>query len=244
MGWLTGLFQERGGPKSLQGPQPQLEFSDFSIAIYTAFKDIIYSPRSVLYPSCGYDASPSRVFDNVLFLDLEKGNRGCIASLRRSGLNAIKGDVDKYEPKELHDLVILLNPAIPHEWATKHLKSGGYVLANDWHRSATHMYGQPERFTLVRKIDVVEKEGSKPVAVVSSDLDGLFQTVQDSDEFRRLWPSDFEFERELVEETFDRGQLSVRDGASFDEKWAAYRTFARMPMPYRKVAERYVFVKR
>ena len=113
--------------------KPELEYGKDSILIYTAFKDQVYSPKSVLYPSCGFDASPSRVFDNVTFVDVENGNEGCIEALQRQGLKAIKQDIREYQPTEEHDLLILLNPSIPIEWASQHLKKGGYVLSNNYH---------------------------------------------------------------------------------------------------------------
>jgi hypothetical protein len=57
-------------------------------------------PNSVLYPSCGFDASPAKVFSNVTFVDIED-----------------------YTPTQKHDLLILLNPAISSFRATKHLDS-------------------------------------------------------------------------------------------------------------------------
>ena len=54
--------------------KPKLEFGENLISFYTAFRNQVYSPKSVLYPSCGFDASPSRVFENVVFVS-HKGSR-------------------------------------------------------------------------------------------------------------------------------------------------------------------------
>jgi len=109
--------------------EPKLSFSDDLITLYTAFKNQVYNPKSVLNPSCGFDASPAKVFDNVTFVDIAKDNAGCIKKLQEAGFHAIKQDIRDYKPNEEHDLLILINPVIPTEWASRHLKSGGYVLA-------------------------------------------------------------------------------------------------------------------
>src|SRR3989344_4510052 len=114
--------------------EPSIYFDDL-IAIYTAFRDHIYSPQSVLYPSCGFDGSPARVFTQVTFVDVENGNEGCIKRLVDVGLHAIKQDIQSYSPTKPHDLLILLNAAIPTAWASKHLISGGFVLTNDYQES-------------------------------------------------------------------------------------------------------------
>jgi len=141
--------------------EPQIYFSDDLIAIYTAFCDQVYRPQSVLYPSCAFDASPARVFDNVTFVDIENGSEGCVRKLQEAGLQAIKQDIKTYTPEDLHDLLILLNPTIPTEWASRHLKSGGYVIANNYHGNASEMYHQPDQFNLWGTIDFVEKDRRK-----------------------------------------------------------------------------------
>ena len=136
-------------------------FADDLIAIYTAFKQEIFSSGSVLYPSCGYDASPARVFDKVMFVDKEDGNEGCVSQLQKAGLNAIKQDIREYDPSEKHDLLILLNPAIPVSWATPHLISGGYVIANNYHGSATSLYTNQDEFLLWGTMDFLKKDSRK-----------------------------------------------------------------------------------
>jgi hypothetical protein len=45
-----------------------LESNDEIVATCTAFRDEIHSAISVLYPCCGYDVGPARVFSRVTFL--------------------------------------------------------------------------------------------------------------------------------------------------------------------------------
>ncbi len=150
----------------------QISFSDSSIAIYNSFREQVYSPQSVLYSSCGYDASPAKVFENVTFVDIEEG---CVKKLQEAGLHALKQNIKTYIPKDLHDLLILLCPATPPGWATRHLKPGGYVIADEWHQTATNIYRQPQKFTLLGTIDVKRDKS----VVISRNLDDLFEPVKD-----------------------------------------------------------------
>jgi hypothetical protein len=141
--------------------------------------------------------------------------------------------------------LILLNPAIPTEWASRHLKPGGYILANDYHGNASEMYEQPNQFTLWGSIDFVEKDRRKNDnrVVVSRNLEDLFQPMKDAAEFERLKPTEFKFTRDLVLSYVDQGVLRADPNDSFEKKWAAYREVMREGMPDRRVADRYIFVK-
>lgn len=223
-----------------------VDYTEDSIAIYTAFQSQVYRPGSVLYPSCGFDASPARVFDNVTFVDIEEGNPGCIKSLRKAGLRALKKDIREYKPDELHDLLILLNPAIPTEWASRHLKPGGWVLANNYHGNASEMHSKPEQFTLWGVIDFVEKDRRKNDnrVVVSRDLSDLFVPAESGDELKRLRPGYYEF-ASTVYPCLLRAMKAVPE-VGFEDM---YRQFQRMMgdptiLPAKRVAERYIFVKK
>jgi len=223
----------------------QIYFSDDLIAIYTAFCDQIYSPQSVLYPSCAFDASPARVFDNVTFVDIENGSEGCVRKLQEAGLQAIKEDIKTYTPGDLHDLLILLNPTIPTEWASRHLKSGGYVIANNYHGNASEMYHQPDRFNLWGTIDFVEKDRRKGDnrVVVSRNLEDLFQPVANEVELKKFRPEYHEF-LQRVFESFATNMGNFSADGPFEKVWANYRKIMHEGMPSKRVADRYVFVKK
>src|SRR3989344_4981486 len=196
---------------------PKLEFGRDSIAIYTAFRDEVYSPNSVLYPSCGYDASPSIVFRDITFVDSEEGNKGCVKALKKHGLNAIKQDIREYRPEQAHDLLILLNPAVHAKWATKHLSSGGWLIANNYHHTASQ---------------------------VSTDIGSLFEPVKNMEEFRIFRPNDYEFTLGLIESWTRQGLLHVRKNATLEEKFRAYREEMKEEMPSKRVALMYIFLKK
>lgn len=226
--------------------KPKIYFADDLISIYTAFRDQVHNPKSVLYPSCGFDASPARVFPNVTFVDIEHGSEGCVAALKEAGLNAIKTDIREYRTSEAHDLLVLLNPAINPEWATRHLIRGGYVIANDYHNSASRLAQQPDQFLLFGTIDFIEQDRRKNDnrAVISRNIEDLFVPVENIEEFARLRPDDFNFTKEMVESFAERGILKVHPSATLREKWEAHMETMKLGMPYKRVAERYIFVKK
>ncbi len=223
-----------------------LSYSDDLIAIYTAFRDQVYRPESVLYPSCAFDASPARVFDSVTFVDIEDGSKGCVRRLQEAGFTAFKQDIKDYTPNSLHDLLILLNPCIPPEWASRHLRPGGYIIANNYHQSATNMVDQPDKYTLWGTIDFVEKDRRKEdyKVSISRDLTDLFTPVSSFEEFRRLRPSAAKFQEGMINSFAESGMIDVDPNASFDDKWTAYRDAMRVRKPSRRVVDRYIFVKK
>ncbi len=223
--------------------KPQIYFANDLIAIYTAFRDQVYNPQSVLYPSSGFDGSPAKVFDNVTFVDIENGNEGCVKKFQEVGLHALKQDIKIYTPKDLHDLLILLNPSIPTEWASRHLKSGGYVLANNYHGNASEMYGQPDQFTLWGIIDLAEREKGKEKATVSRNLEGLFKPVKDEAELKQFRPTCHKF-LQGVFKTFAMNMANFNTDRPFDQVWIDYREMMQEGMPSRRVADGYIFAKK
>ncbi len=225
--------------------EPQIYLSEELIAIYTAFREQVHNPQSVLYPSCGFDASPARIFDNVTFVDIEDGNERCVAKLQEAGLQALKQDIRTYRPQELHDLLILLNPAIPTEWASRHLQPGGYVISNNYHGNASEMHRQPDQFTLWGVINFAEKDRRKGdnQVVVSRNVEDLFQPVANEEELQRFRPEYYDFLQML----FPSFALNMPDFSAegpFEEVWANYREMMREGMPSKRVADRYIFVKK
>jgi len=225
--------------------KPKLEFGENLISFYTAFRNQVYSPKSVLYPSCGFDASPSRVFENVVFVDAEKGNGGCVQALKEAGLNAVKQDIRDYKPQQNHDLLILLNPAINYEWATRYLPSNGWVISNNYHHTASDLYGD-NNFSLWGTIEFVEKDRRKKDfrVKISKNLEGLFEPVSNLEEFRLLRPFDYKFTFDMVESWIRQGLLKVSQNAPLEEKFRVYMEEIKERMPSKRVADRYIFVKK
>ena len=209
----TELVSRPTGPVE----QPRVYFADDLIAIYTAFRDQVYTPQSVLYPGCGFDGSPAKVFENVTFVDAEKGNEGCVLKLQEAGLHALKQDIRYYSPAEQHDLLILLNPAIPIELTTQHLRSGGYVLANNYHLDASWLNARKDRFSLVGMIDYDPNTNSTRITINEDGKLGRTISIDDIAESRPL-------EHWQFTTTKQTGQFSM--------------------LPFERVADRYIFLKK
>jgi hypothetical protein len=206
------------------------ESNNALIATFEAFKKQIYSPKSVLYPSCATDISPAKVFDNVTFVDI---NKQYIDSLVSEGFNALNQDIRKYEPKEIHDLLLLLNPVIPSEWATKHIPKGAYIIANNYHRNAKQLHEKPNEFKLLSLVDITPRTD---VATLSSDFTGIFVPTQSVDEIKRFRPEYMYFLNLCTSQM-------VKQGMSVEAAYAKFREESREPWPFRRSADYYIFKK-
>jgi hypothetical protein len=224
----------------------QIYYAPDLLSIYSTFQAQVHKPRHVLYPSCGYDGSPAKVFERVTFVDSEGGNAGCIQALKAAGYDALQSDIRDYSPTEKHDLLILLNPCIPSEWGARHLERGGWIIANNYHGNASQMFREPESYEFWGAIDFVEKDRRKKDYRVEilRDLEGFFVPVADFAELERLRPDHADFTQKIVESFIRREFVKAEPGANFDEKWAAYRATMKEGMPSRRIAERYIFRKK
>lgn len=242
----TGEFAELPPdvPRKFEPKEQDIYFAEDLIAIYTVFRDQVYDPQSVLYPCCGFDASPAKVFKKVTFVDLENGSQGCVRKLQEAGFRALKQDIRTYTPTELHDLLILLNPAIPTEWASKHLQSGGYVIANDYHKNAAEMHYLRDQFTLIGVINIVDRTKERQKAEVSRDITDLFVPVQDEEELKRHRPDTHDF----ISKTYPHILRSMRiePAQKFEDMYAQFQRLMHEPehLPAKRVADRYIFVKK
>lgn len=217
------------------------QYHDDLVAIYRAFQEQVMKPKSVLHPSCAYDASPSKVFDAVTYVDIDQI---AMQVFRDHGLDAHGQDIREYRPTKEHDLLILLNPCIATEWASQHLKSGGYILANDYHKNASGMYRKPDAFEFVGALDFVEKDRRKEDnrVVYSQNLEGLFEPVQDFEELQRLRPDAHAFILRAYGGIWKQAGIQGTE----EEKYLQAQELMgnERVLPAKRVAERYVFVKR
>ncbi len=220
------------------------QYHDDLIVIYTAFRDQVHNARAVLHPSCANDASPSKVFDAVTYVDIDTV---AMEMFRQHGLDAHGQDIQDYKPAKEHDLLILLNPCIATEWASQHIREGGYILSNNYHGNTSHMYNNPDAFELVGVIDFVEsdrREGDNRV-IFSQNLEGLFQPVKDFEELREARPETYEFIQRAYGHLlqFYRGDRK-RDTAEERYKIAKEMMGESEELPAKRVADRYIFVKK
>lgn len=106
---------------------------------YAMFRYFFGNPKSVFYPCCGFDYTAAKSFSlsDVVIMDNDPLVETVMA---RAGINQfVLGDAKQYSPKTPFDLLILLNSYVGPEPLLPHLSVGGYVLANDWTRSASKL---------------------------------------------------------------------------------------------------------
>ena len=125
---------------------------------YRMFQKKIYTPKHVLYPSCGSDISPIKGFPNskIALLDrdpeaIELLHKNGVER-KREGIKLICSDISEYHPKNPHDLLILLNPQYTTSKAVHTLMHGGYIIANNYHGNAQEMFKAPEKYDFVAGI--------------------------------------------------------------------------------------------
>lgn len=118
------------------------QFYERLIEQYQLFQQEFGVPGSVLYPSCEMDASPVKAFPSskVLLVDKEPA---VVKALRRGGIEAVCADITKFKPKELFDLLILLNPCAETSDVSHCVKDKGFILANNYHGNASQMISNP-----------------------------------------------------------------------------------------------------
>lgn len=214
-----------------------LETSPYLVSAYRKFRQQVANPRSVLYSSCGWDSSPAQVFDNITFVDAEKGNEGCIEAFKKAGFKAIKSDIRQYNPLEQHDLALIMNPGTPSEWITQHVQPKGFIIANNYHRSATQLAKRTEEYELYGTIHSTDKD-----AQISRNLDGLFIEVGSGQELREIDPERYKEEMDLMAHI-----LRVpRDKAIFEKMRPEFCRRMGLPVsfPFRRNSGLYIFIKK
>jgi hypothetical protein len=138
----------------------------------------------VCYPCSGLDITPSMVFVNseVTYVDYREE---AVRSLVDGGFDAHKSMAEDFHLEGV-ELLLLINPqASPDEIASNCLETGGYVVCNNWHLTASWFKNHPDQYAYLMAIDW---------------LDGCTRIVTDQDSLGRCW-STLADEKEL-EETY------------------------------------------
>jgi hypothetical protein len=146
---------------------------------YSVFRDRIHPKADVIYHPCSAnDVSPSAVFpdSHVIYADLAEG---AMEALAEAGYDAHTADVREFDPGKV-DILFLLNPAVSPEVPSSHVAEGGFVVANDYHRTADwlHASGDYELKAIIKK----EQGG-----IVFDDVnpEDYWKEVETEDEFRQ-----------------------------------------------------------
>lgn len=101
----------------------------------------------VYYPCSGPDISPSEAFpeSRVIYVDTDPK---AVKALKTKGYEVYQQSALKYELKPKADLVLLNNPAIKPFHPAKQLTESGYLVCNDYHKTASRVASN-EGFSLV-----------------------------------------------------------------------------------------------
>lgn len=226
--------------RSLDISEPELSYDPHMIDIFKVFKKF-YDPSSVLYPCCGNDASPAKVFDDVTFVDNGKFI-DAISLYTESGLKAYKEDILDYRADKEHDLLIILNPSLRFketEYLTKHIISKGYIISNDWHENARWMFNNPDKYSLEGCIET--KNGIS----VSTSTKDLFKEIKDAKELKEDHPKRYA----VLKNSFDNLKKNCKGSSfnhtdSFDSSFKKFKRMADHSSYYKRIPELYIFSKR
>lgn len=221
-------------------PVCTLETSPRLLAQLWALQREVFTAHTVLYPGCGIDTSPSEVFEQVTYVDI---NPGCIDQLQRAGFSAFNQDIREYRPDRLHDLLILMNPQFRPDHATPHLVTGGYIVANNYHGSARWLFEHPGQFAFVAGLGNPETDTNGAVSV-ALHAEGYFEPVRDEAELIRLRPRSYQAIREEMSATF--GVYRQEPTGAFEQDYQHTCILLHRPVrfPAKRVADSYVFQKR
>lgn len=157
-------------------------------------------PKEILYPCCETDVTPSAVFPQarVQYVDM---NRQAMEALIARGFDAHYGRVltgreegqsssdsseaPLFEPKKQVDLLILLNPQISPFAIVQYVRQRGYVLCNNYHRTADEMY-TCQAFTPVAVLNTGQEK-----KLDTASLDEYFQLMMTDEEYKQAAPEKY-----------------------------------------------------
>ncbi|MEK7680697.1 MAG: hypothetical protein AAB348_01450 [Patescibacteria group bacterium] len=203
------------------------------VARYSLFKEKLEPKNETVYHPCGaYDVSPSIAFpkSRVIYVDLDKKS---IEALKKAGYEAYAKSALKFNPGNI-DILILLNPQIPPDIPASHVTPGGYVLSNDYHRTASTLKINPNF-----KLQAVIGNSKNGPIFDTKKLEDYWAEVETDDEFkdaRFSWGlENYESAARLVElvtgkrENILREYKNIIKGAREQERQADARFVAENP---------------
>lgn len=154
------------------------------VEAYNVFqKELPGNYETVYYPCSAKDVSPSRSFSSskVLYIDLDQK---AVETLKKEGFEAYYEDAvehcNKEENKESADVIIIMNPRISGLDLINCLKKGGYVLCNDYHRTATE-FKESLDFEL---LGIIRKSDNKIIFDKENPTD-YWETIDNEKDFKK-----------------------------------------------------------
>ena len=154
------------------------EASEMRIKLFRAFQEA-FAPRAELiyYPGCELDTSPSEAFSesHVIYADI---SLEATISLREHGFTAWSFDANTFVPVEQTDIVIILNSGVKPEFATTNLRTGGYLLCNNYSGTTKEAI----RSTHLTHVGSLELENGQPI-LCTENLQEYWQEIDTEEAF-------------------------------------------------------------
>jgi len=149
------------------------------VASYETFKSHLQPKADVIYhPCCAVDVSPSEVFPNshIIYADLDEN---AMNALTKAGYDAHTADVLTFNPGDV-DILFLLNPAISPVIPSSFVVGDGYIVTNDYHRTADQLHASDEY-----EVKAIIKKMDGRTVFDDVDPEGYWQEVENEEEFQR-----------------------------------------------------------
>ena len=151
-------------------------FETGSVKQISLFKDAFNPKADVIYYPCSeFDLSVNEVFPDsrVIYADI---NYEVFEALKNKGLDVHHVSALQFNPGSV-DILFLFNPQIDPYIPASFVKSGGYVICNDYHATAQKM-ATDKKFEIVGVIG--DGEDGKQVLITDS-LNDYVTLVEDVD---------------------------------------------------------------
>lgn len=238
-------------------------------------KSLNVHPSIVYYPCSNVDITPSAAFprSTVIYVDQEEGVINSLKTSVKDTLASkphefIKADATSHKLEKLADLTILMNPVIAPYKPAEQTAVGGYVIANDWHSSATNLKAHPA-FELAAV--VVTGKGNVKYEVSKDNLQNYLKEVETDEELKKMSPETFKHYLNVVQKVtgktenivaeykklyeavkqkyFEEMKKKLGREPSTDEKLSVKNIQAKIgndslmlnPLPFKELAHLYVF---
>ena len=152
--------------------------SDHLVNVFAVFEENFNPKIDVLYyPCCANDVSISTAFPGkrVIYVDI---NEKEIESLKEYGCEAYCESALEFKPDQPVDLLFLLNPQINPKKPIQVVTSGGYVLCNNYHRTADEMLTFKDFY-----LRGIISQQSNNILLMEGNLDDYWKEGEDLEDF-------------------------------------------------------------
>ena len=174
----TGDYPELNSIKMPTMQKIEAEPRHDLVAKYSLFREKVMLKAGTVYHPCGSnDVSPSFAFpeSHVIYVDLDEKS---MEALKKAGYDAHATSVLEYNPGNV-DLLIMINPEISPKIPSTFVVPGGFVLSNDYHRTATELK-KNDQFELLAMI----REEKGKLIYDTENLEDYWREVETEEEFK------------------------------------------------------------